>query len=312
MLYVRFGTDKYAVKDCRQYFIQQYKDVWIDDPFVKNMSVVFNAAADVDEETPQKKYLNRMRPEDFSEVFRLWMLMYFRPENEYCVDFILNPVEAEWLGKMAKIKDIKIAVLEGFELSKYTDFPVTILNTGGVVYDQKDCIVIGNRMVNYELGKQWLLGTPDATIVSRSSEELMELELPKWSQMVVTGDTIETEQALEIIRRTDDVFVLDRGTEEIHELLGPFNAQFHKRWGTILDLQDVRNDWICSPYIRGAHGWCRPSGEIGFFTNVGKWPTVQETFDDWTKILSAFPFLRINVTLMDREYCERGVTLWSA
>lgn len=63
----------------------------------------------------------------------------------------------------------------------------------------------------------------------------------------------------------------------------------------------VHNSWFSSPWIGGPHGWMHPDGTIGFIDNVGKWPSVEDIYNDWMKITEAWPQLNLKVTLMSDE-----------
>lgn len=159
---------------------------------------------------------------------------------------------------------------------------------------------------------------------------LLERELPKWPQMVVTGRPVSPEQALEIIRRTDwffqhfgftanstpfvqqarqilefkdyDDFVGPDG-ERDYRAYNQWRNWYRKQWG-IIDTAYVLNDWIASSYIGGPHGWCHPDGTIAFADNVGKWPSVAAIREDWKCLAEAFPFIDVAVTLMSGESLE--------
>lgn len=150
------------------------------------------------------------------------------------------------------------------------------------------------------------------------TQKLLNIELPKWPQMIVTGADITKEQAHEIILRTDDFLTSTCGW------LGGNNHDFNQHYRTetgltglnyydsdhlnkamkVLDCNYVYNRWASSSFVYGPAGWCSPEGKIAFFHNVGKWPTVEEVLDDWIMIALAFPFLDLNVTLMKCESCE--------
>lgn len=170
-----------------------------------------------------------------------------------------------------------------------------------------------------------------------TNDELMQRNLPKWPQMLVTGTTLPVEQALEIIRRTDSFFIWGGGNDHafndqakafVRQPEAPFRSSpewknrseeewseaFRKffneeipawkgKWGFI-NTQYVINSWISCAYIGGPHGWCHPDGTIGYSNNVGKWPSVKEVFEEWKMLAEAFPFIEVEATLMDREYCE--------
>lgn len=166
--------------------------------------------------------------------------------------------------------------------------------------------------------------------------------LPKWPQLVVTGDSVSKEQALEIIRRTDYFFQGDCENGSDHEFRRkaqkavhfPEQVQYHdpsfykedgtrdddkhmealrtfwnarevwqKDWG-IVKTEYVYNCWISSSFVYGPHGWCHPDGTIGHFYNVfTKRPSVEDVYEDLTKLAEEFPFLALEVTLMSEDWC---------
>lgn len=144
------------------------------------------------------------------------------------------------------------------------------------------------------------------------NEELLSRTLPKWPQMIVTGKTLEEEQALEIIRRTDRFFACPIGNnhnfvEKAKNIVkypkDGYNdiIEWEEKWGYI-SLEYVENDWISSAFIYGPHGWCHPDGSIAYALNIGKWPEVPEILNDWETIAQAFPFLEAEVTVMNNEH----------
>jgi hypothetical protein len=135
--------------------------------------------------------------------------------------------------------------------------------------------------------------------------------------MIVSGVPVTVEQALEIIRRTDNFFqhpgYLGNDRKFNERLMARFRIpgswEAREGWSTdwgVIQTEYVTNSWIACAYIYGPHGWCHPDGVIGFVDNVGKWPTVKDILEEWTLLAEAFPFLDVGVTLMDREHCEDG------
>ena len=162
----------------------------------------------------------------------------------------------------------------------------------------------------------------------------------KWPQMLTTGEQVTEEQAFEIIRRTD-TFITDPnggfGNNEqlvsrMRQMLGlqsyiDLEAEWHRRnvhknlqgngssyWTSGWDLREVisgslgniptsyiHNTWASSSYIGGPGGWCHPDGVINFSMQVGKWPTLDEVVGDWARMLDAFPFIKVNVSMYDDE-----------
>lgn len=153
--------------------------------------------------------------------------------------------------------------------------------------------------------------------------------LPKWPQMLVSGEPVTIAQAKEIIRRTDSYFswpecagndkayarrvaaalqipVFERRDDgDISGLSDHWEKEelWRKRWGYV-DTEYVHNSWIACPYIFGPHGWCHPDGTIGYVDNIGKYPSCEEIVAEWQVLAAAFPFLHLDVTLMSAEHCE--------
>ena len=157
--------------------------------------------------------------------------------------------------------------------------------------------------------------------------------LPKWPQMIVTGKRVTVDQAKEIIFRTDSF--LSDASDYSGGNARNFNRNYRTKAG--LDLLSVErkypeghtyrdvdwekqetlrealefihteyvtNNWGSCAFIFGPHGWCHPDGTILYSDNIGKWPELESVYDDWAKIAEAFPFLDLNVTLMNKESCE--------
>lgn len=161
--------------------------------------------------------------------------------------------------------------------------------------------------------------------MSRTHEQLINIPLPKWPQMVVSGVPVTSEQAKEIIFRTDPFLsntshysggndrefgkwyretagLSKYTTDKIEDLHAEwrFREAVRKHFGCV-ETEYVRSDWASCSYIGGPHGWCSPTGEIFYRDNIGKWPTVHDVLVDWTKIAEQFPFVDLHVTLMDNE-----------
>lgn len=175
-----------------------------------------------------------------------------------------------------------------------------------------------------------------------TEKEAFDRVLPKWPQMLASGDTVTIEQAKEIIFATDtslthlhlsgndrefeDWFLKESGYEkfaydykdrsqmtkeekkrdtELSQLRCTAWDQFLNR-ANFLSTEYVHNSWASCAYIYGPHGWCHPSGKISFTDNVGKWPSVDEIASDWKKIAARWPFLNLWVTLMNAEHCDKN------
>ena len=153
-------------------------------------------------------------------------------------------------------------------------------------------------------------------------QKLLERGLPKWPKMYVTGVSIDEDKALEIIRRTDSFFHgYDGNNIELNEVVKRMisypdsksykdfedylsaREEWSENWG-LINCYYVENAWISTSFILGAYGWCHPNGNIGYSTNVGKWPNIKDIYTEWSLIAENFPFLELGITLYNGEYCE--------
>lgn len=168
--------------------------------------------------------------------------------------------------------------------------------------------------------------------VNEEQKQLLDRGLPKWPQMIVTGESITQEQAKEIIRRTDYFlhgghggndrvwnkraikllkmphgFDMDPDQPKIEDYSAHFEEcdTWRDNWGCI-NLEYLSVGWLSAAALQGPHGWIHPTGMIGYVDNIGKHPYCETVFEEWAVIAHEFPFLKIGMTLMDRECCEDG------
>lgn len=171
--------------------------------------------------------------------------------------------------------------------------------------------------------------------MQNNNEQIFSKGLPKWPGLLVVGKNVTEEQAKEILIRTDGFWLssndreFDRAlnfaiyeiscdgwnlTEEIQKEHG---LEWQEAWNWkekktekyhLLDLNYLNNSRIVSSWVGGPHGWCDWKGNIGTANyNIGKWPSIQEVYDDWVKIAEAFPFLDLTAQLLDSEiYIEEN------
>lgn len=154
--------------------------------------------------------------------------------------------------------------------------------------------------------------------MKKIKNKMMDIEeidyyLPKWPQCVIFGDDISEEQTRNIIRRTDIFFskldyTLSAGLLNLEELeiIDSLNLcienidRFKKEIGFI-NTNYIINSWVSCTWICGCHGWCNPTGLLGFRNNIGKYPVIEYVLNDWKSIAKEFPFLNLTCTLMSDE-----------
>ena len=176
-----------------------------------------------------------------------------------------------------------------------------------------------------------------------TQSEFFNLGLPKWPALLVVGKPVTREQAMEIILRTDDLYFSSNDhsfdvllneyfydieitdgyygsyMKAIAKKLNVAENDYRPIWDykeqknseiKALNLSYLQNSRIVSSWIGGAHGWCHWDGNIGTSNyNIGKWPSVEEVYDDWKQIAEAFPFLELTSQLLNGEAGDDDTTL---
>lgn len=69
----------------------------------------------------------------------------------------------------------------------------------------------------------------------------------------------------------------------------------------VSELEHFSLDNLFSCYVFGNNGWCTPFGEISHFGTIGKWPSSEEVFTEWSLIAKEFEFLDLNVTVFENK-----------
>jgi len=162
------------------------------------------------------------------------------------------------------------------------------------------------------------------------SQEFFNLTLTKWPRLLVVGDDVTEEQAMEILIRTDSLSFSSNDLEFSKQLNKEFFGVETPAWNLDDAVKDLlkTNDWDkCNDYIEsckqqvsqlgidyltnsrivscwygGTKGWCDWNGKIYTSNyNIGTWPSVEEVYDEWCVIAEAFPFLRLKAQLLNVE-----------
>lgn len=170
-------------------------------------------------------------------------------------------------------------------------------------------------------------------------KEMADLGLPKWPQIMIVGDNVTEEQALDIILRTDkfitgisesisrrfeplrEMIQKHSGMDSIvkaankkkkeldHEGIGFFlqyHAQKHIRDALgFCAMGCIHNTWAASSYLHGAYGFCSPEGKIFYCDNSrGSYPSTQSYYEDLISLAKAFPYLRFKTSMYGGEHCD--------
>lgn len=160
-------------------------------------------------------------------------------------------------------------------------------------------------------------------------EDLKRVSLPKWPQLIITGEPVPEKWTKDIIFRTDTFFDSisryaggnNHGWNEwAHEQLGyDLLFKLESELGTtkyyeavdklrrelgFVQTNYITNSWASCAYVYGPHGWCSPKGEICHVDNVGKWPSAEMIYNDLLMLAAAFPYLNLTATVMSGEMGE--------
>lgn len=157
-------------------------------------------------------------------------------------------------------------------------------------------------------------------------------EYTKWPRLLVVGDDVTSEQANDILVRTDDwwIHTNDTAWETAVNAIGEeygmpvYSARLgggpdlwremaaRKQRMGVLDLHYLENARIASSWIGGPKGWCDWDGRIGCSNyNIGKWPTEAEVTEDWQTIAAAFPYLNLHAQLVADEGDGELLATWA-
>jgi len=166
-----------------------------------------------------------------------------------------------------------------------------------------------------------------------TNTEFFSINLPKWPGLLVKGQSVTEEQAMEILIRTDnfsfscndrewikllskEVYDIEYDGWDLYQNIEKqknldWNGVFkyietcNKKYSVIEELYYLSNSRIASCWIGGPKGWCDWKGKI--FTanyNIGKWPSIEEVYNEWCIIAKEFPFLDLRAQLLNGETCE--------
>lgn len=144
--------------------------------------------------------------------------------------------------------------------------------------------------------------------------------LDKWPRLIVVGEAVTEEQAMEIIIRTQHLYYFHSndkawqnlvetafGVRDIEEFRGNYQnwqklMDARKAELGTLDLEYLTNARIISSWIGGPKGWVDWDGSIGCASwNIGKWPSESDVTAEWVTIASAFPWLKLKAQLITHE-----------
>jgi hypothetical protein len=152
-----------------------------------------------------------------------------------------------------------------------------------------------------------------------------DMEWPKWPKLLMVGETVKPEQAMEILIRTNHWYMLEYNYDQ--DIIGETIKKFYTKTLAseyqigenkidgedlikkldALELNYLENARIQSSWIGGLKGWMNWDGKL--FTNnynIGKWPTEDELIYDIKTIINTFPYLDFELQLVRQDYSDSG------
>lgn len=136
----------------------------------------------------------------------------------------------------------------------------------------------------------------------------------KWPALIVTGKSVTPDQARDIIFRTHSSEFYSHTDNFTDHVMDTFDVPKNDdNWGRyipietrqnygMLDLQYLNTSRITSCWFGGLSGWIDWDGTIGCADhNIGKWPSIDEVLDELITIATAFPYLEMQVQLLNHE-----------
>ena len=142
------------------------------------------------------------------------------------------------------------------------------------------------------------------------------MSLPKWPALLLKGTSVTPKQASNIIMRTSTLDYFSTNSKEFEKALTKVcgkhcntthpHEEIYEKIGSIAnDLNYLLNKQICSCWIGGLHGWCSWDGKIETSNyNIGKYPSIEEVFKEFSLIAKTFPYLEFEAQLLSGETCE--------
>jgi hypothetical protein len=124
--------------------------------------------------------------------------------------------------------------------------------------------------------------------------------ITKGAQCVVIGDRIDARKARDILLRTDRLLLFDGCSDAIGEAIRRHWAEAGYGKSDCLSLKYLANDYLCTDYIGGVHGWCHPDGTLHAFADLEGMPSWDDIRGECRAIARAFPFLRMDVFIFSK------------
>lgn len=153
-------------------------------------------------------------------------------------------------------------------------------------------------------------------------KELLKVrDLGKWPHVLVWGKSVTPEQAEEVILRTH-CFPFSTNAHDARDIfekkMGIAGDAYGRDWRARWESEQVAarkirslyghgieylyNANVMSSYAWGPGGWIHWEGTVGSQgKNIGKWPQIEEVYDEWVLIAKTFPYLDLTCHLHPDE-----------
>lgn len=135
-------------------------------------------------------------------------------------------------------------------------------------------------------------------------------------QITISGEKVSTAQAAYIILRTDEGLHAPPPDDASPLLLNyaalshlnTLATEYPSEWQTICrsagvlpPLRALNQTWSYTPHIEGNYGWMHPDGVIWMDRDLCIFDPIDTLFQELKWIAKSFPFLTMNISLMDNS-----------
>ena len=145
MLNVFYGDMPEAVYNTAAYFKYDYEDIWITDPFVKEMILDVDKSTVLDSGVIDSPVLGKIPPLGLSGGVKTLILVKFDTDKIFNASTCGDNC-AKWLLKIAEKEDRTVNLRHLMDFGK-EPFELRILNTGQIVHSMKELVPIAGEFV---------------------------------------------------------------------------------------------------------------------------------------------------------------------
>ena len=159
--------------------------------------------------------------------------------------------------------------------------------------------------------------------LTTTREWIKDIELPKWPAIIIRGPSVPKEVAARICVQTSHIPYATRDDDDEKHIVDTIRVAFGmtaeydikdtdrlaKDFGVMTDaLAYFSTNCYDNRHSLSESSWITWDGRISFDSNVGKWPTSDDLFQEWVMIATRFPELKLTADVYPCESCQINET----